>query len=303
MDMSQKMPGIQQLYCPRDGTAEVDIVAVHGLNGHAIETWTAQPGNICWLSHPDFLPKYVPKARVLSWGYNANVSSITRPTSANRILDHAQTLVSHLEADRQFEEASSRPIIFICHSLGGIIVKRAISYSASRKGPRSAHIQSIYTSTYGILFFGTPHHGSSKARLLGNLQRIAQLAIPKKAADFETGLVNALEEQSEILQNITDQFTPLMNEFRIYFFWEEEKTDLKYTKDLIVEEASAAPILDNTERCGIAADHRGMCKFNSPSLQGFRTAIAAIRCYSREAPEAIRTRHERALTALHESQV
>lgn len=99
---------------------------------------------------------------------------------------------------------------------------QAISYSASRKGPRSAHIQSIYTSTYGILFFGTPHHGSSKARLLGNLQRIAQLAIPKKAADFETGLVNALEEQSEILQNITDQFTPLMNEFRIYFFWEEE---------------------------------------------------------------------------------
>ncbi|KAG2010685.1 hypothetical protein GB937_007654 [Aspergillus fischeri] len=303
MDMSRRMLGIQQLYCPSDGTAEVDIVAVHGLNGHAVETWTARPENICWLSHPDFLPKYVPKARVLSWGYNANVSSITGPTSANGILGHAQTLVSNLEADRELGEATSRPIIFICHSLGGVIVKRALSYSASRKSPRSAHIQSIYTSTYGILFFGTPHHGSSKARLLANLQKIAQLAIPKKAANFETRLVKALEEQSEILQNITDQFAPLMAEFRIYFFWEEEETDLKYTKDLIVEEASAAPILDNTERCGIAADHRGMCKFNHPSLQGFRTAISAIRRYSREAPEAIRTRHESSLTVLHESQV
>ncbi|KAH3266597.1 hypothetical protein KXW55_005889, partial [Aspergillus fumigatus] len=99
-----------------------------------------------------------------------------------------------------------------------------------------------------------------------------------------------------MLQNISDQFAPVMAEFRIYFFWEEEETDLKYTKDLIVEEASAAPILENTERCGIAADHRGMCKFNHPSLQGFRTAISAIRRYSREAPEAIRARHERALT-------
>ncbi|KAH1719303.1 hypothetical protein KXX35_006201 [Aspergillus fumigatus] len=181
--------------------------------------------------------------------------------------------------------------------------KMALSYSASRKSPRSAHIQSIYTSTYGILFFETPYHGSSKARLLANLQKIAQLAIPKKAANFATRLVKALEEQSEMLQNISDQFAPVMAEFRIYFFWEEEETDLKYTKDLIVEEASAALILENTERCGIAADHRGMCKFNHPSLQGFRTAISAIRRYSREAPEAIRARHERALTVLHESQV
>ncbi|KAH2446205.1 hypothetical protein KXV83_000975 [Aspergillus fumigatus] len=278
--MSRRMLGIQQLYCPSDGTAEVDIVAVHGLNGHAVETWTARPENLCWLSHPDFLPKYVSMARVLSWGYNANVSSITGPTRANGILGHAQTLVSNLEADRE-----------------------ALSYSASRKSPRSAHIQSIYTSTYGILFFETPYHGSSKARLLANLQKIAQLAIPKKAANFATRLVKALEEQSEMLQNISDQFAPVMAEFRIYFFWEEEETDLKYTKDLIVEEASAALILENTERCGIAADHRGMCKFNHPSLQGFRTAISAIRRYSREAPEAIRARHERALTVLHESQV
>lgn len=181
--------------------------------------------------------------------------------------------------------------------------EQAIAYSASRKAPALAHIQSIYTSTYAILFFGTPHHGSSKARLLGSLQKVVRLAIPSAVANFENSLVDALKEQSETLQNINDQFAPLMAEFRIYFFWEQEKTDLKYTNDYIVEESSAAPILDNTERCGIAADHRGMCKFSNNRLQSFRTAISALRRYARDAPDVTRVRHARALKALQENQV
>lgn len=75
------------------------IVAVHGLNGDVVKTWTSE--NICWLNHPDFLPKYVKRARVLAWGYNANISSLTgKTTSSERILQHAQTLIAQLHADR-----------------------------------------------------------------------------------------------------------------------------------------------------------------------------------------------------------
>jgi len=78
------------------------IVAVHGLNGDSIKTWTSESEGVCWLSHPDFLPKYVNCARVLTWGYNANISSLTgKTTSSNRILQHAQTLVAQLDADRE----------------------------------------------------------------------------------------------------------------------------------------------------------------------------------------------------------
>ena len=89
-------------YDQTDMTLFVSLVAVHGLNGDSIKTWTSESHNICWLSHPDFLPKYVKRARVLVWGYNANIASLAGKTaSADRILQHAQTLVAQLQADRE----------------------------------------------------------------------------------------------------------------------------------------------------------------------------------------------------------
>lgn len=54
----------------------------------------------------------------------------------------------------------------------------------------------------------------------------------------------------------------------------------------IVDESSAAPILDNTERSGIAANHSQMCKFEGKSA-GYRTVAAALMRYVREAPDVI----------------
>lgn len=68
-----------------------------------------------------------------------------------------------------------------------------------------------------------------------------------------------------------------------------------------MDETSAAPILDNTERCGIAADHRGMCRFEKSTSQGFRTAVAALRRYSQEAPQVISSRLTKTAEMLSEN--
>lgn len=74
---------------------------MHGLNGDSIKSWTSESGDTCWLNHPDFLPKYVNRCRVLTWGYNANISTLMgKKTSSDRILQHAQTLIAELHADR-----------------------------------------------------------------------------------------------------------------------------------------------------------------------------------------------------------
>jgi hypothetical protein len=46
------------------------------------------------------LPKALRTARILTFGYNANVTSLLGSTSSDRVLQHAQTLVAELVADR-----------------------------------------------------------------------------------------------------------------------------------------------------------------------------------------------------------
>lgn len=167
---------------------------------------------------------------------------------------------------------------------------QALSYSKSRDASNITHLHTIYACTYGIIFFGTPHTGSRKAHLFASLEKLVATTIPKKALETDKALLRALEQDSEVLQEITDNFAPLMRRFHMYFFWEQERTDLKYTRDYIVEETSAAPILDNTERSGIAAGHREMCKFGTKDAAGFRTVVAALKRYESEAPTVIEAR-------------
>lgn len=57
--------------------------------------------------------------------------------------------------------------------------------------------------------------------------------VPSKVFDTDGQLLEALKEGSETLQNITDMFAPLMKNFRIYFFWEQEKTDFGTTRKYV----------------------------------------------------------------------
>lgn len=135
--------------------------------------------------------------------------------------------------------------------------------------------------------------------------------MPKQAVDSDGGLLDALKEGSEALQSVTDTFVPLMKNFHIFFFWEQEKTEMGLTKDYVrrfvclvsnrelkadagqvVEESSAAPILDNTERAGLPSDHKNICRFESPTAPGYRLVVATLIRYSREAPEVISHRWE-----------
>ena len=52
-----------------------------------------------WLK--DLLPSNLKNSRILTYGYNANVTAMLGKTSSDRILQHAQTLVAQLVADRE----------------------------------------------------------------------------------------------------------------------------------------------------------------------------------------------------------
>jgi hypothetical protein len=83
------------------------IVAVHGLNptntgSHAEMTWTAHNQNM-WLK--DFLPKKLPTARILLFGYNANVAF---ETSTAGVREQAENLLNRLKGKRKVRIAKFR---------------------------------------------------------------------------------------------------------------------------------------------------------------------------------------------------
>ena len=100
----------------------LDIVAVHGLMGHPYTTWVKgkDPNGKPWIS--DFLPSQPPHARVFSYGYD---SQVVRSSSVAGIPEFAANLLAWLKLRRRSESEKQRPLLFICHSLGGIIVKKA----------------------------------------------------------------------------------------------------------------------------------------------------------------------------------
>ena len=190
-------------------------------------------------------------------------------------------MIAELCADREQLEASQRPIIFICHGLGGLLLKRALALSEAKTKRSVQHLRSIYTSTYAILFMGVPHDGIRKETLL--------LACDaKNPSQFLLNLIQG----SEMLQEITDQFAPLMSRFCVYNFWEEHETSFRKKHAYMVEESSAAPVWDDVEKCGINATHSGMVKFRNITDNGYRVTAGALLRYLKSASKVIKTRWE-----------
>ena len=190
----------------------------------------------------------------------------------------------------QRKKALDRPIIFVCHSLGGLVVKRALIYCRSLTHQHVEHLRSVYVSTYGILFLGTPHNGSNMAKWATLLESICSFALPKKFLDSSPQLVETLKSNNETLQNINRLFSDFLDRFHIYFFHEGKPMDLKGTRQFIVDEDSAAPTINGVERMGIEADHSSMCKFDSENSPGYESVFDAIQRYADDSPKVIARR-------------
>ncbi|KAF2647561.1 TPR-like protein [Lophiostoma macrostomum CBS 122681] len=257
----------------------VDVVAIHGLYEDAIATWTDPISRTLWLR--DLLPEKVPDVRVLNYSYRVGALVTLGDETTDSIHTHAINLVAELYADRQLDDASERPIIFICHGFGGLLAKRALAYSHSRRNKAVEHLCSIYTSTYGILFMATPHNG---------INADTQLSPQKDHMPGVSHFVRKLLKGSEILNEINDQFAPLMKQFCVYNFWEELETQDGDHIARVVDQDSAAPAWDNVEKCGILATHSGMTKFSSHSDRAYRPVLEALTRYARRAHALVQAR-------------
>jgi len=228
---------------------------VHGFTGHPERTWSSNKTNPRALNdHPtanksleppskirrlnpfsrshhngdipnatvywprDLLPSTVPYARVLTYGYDTHIRHwIGAPVNRSTVYDIAWDLLVGLESERRTEP--SRPVLFVVHSLGGIVIKEMLRRS---KGCQlgQAYLRGIFESTIGIIFFGTPHAGADPR---SSLHHIAEKLAKAVGYSFNEQIVNTLLPSSERLRELRDEFGPMAEDrgWAIHSFQEQ----------------------------------------------------------------------------------
>lgn len=90
--------GLTEVYSSPE--PQVDVVFVHGLNGHPYNTWATHKPEVFWPA--DLLPAAVQDqhCRILTYGYDANVTAFIDGASKDHIHNHAEHLAARLVANR-----------------------------------------------------------------------------------------------------------------------------------------------------------------------------------------------------------
>jgi len=125
----------------RDRSNVVDIVALHGLNGHYYDTWSGKRQNsnlkYNWLESE--LRIQIPNARIMSYGYDSAIFS----KSIADVTTFADQLLEALMGFRSSSTERNRPLVFICHSLGGIVFKKVGLRLSDRTMPFQCSCSSV----------------------------------------------------------------------------------------------------------------------------------------------------------------
>ncbi len=138
------------------GARTRNVIFVHGLDGDLRGTWTSPLSpDAVW---PKWLAEDVEGLAVWSVGYEAPVSNWRG--SAMELSDRAANVLSRLLVEPTLREGE---LIFIGHSLGGLLVKQVLR-KATDAAPEDANAHSFVDRTRKVAFLATPHVGTDLAK-------------------------------------------------------------------------------------------------------------------------------------------
>jgi triacylglycerol esterase/lipase EstA (alpha/beta hydrolase family) len=152
------MTELHLLYTPKDRPALGHVIFVHGLGGDPFGTWRHDAGaESFW---PDWLANDVPQLVLHTLGYDA--SPVGWLGSTMPLTERAPNVLTEL----QTRELVEGPIVFICHSLGGLLVKQLLRHALEMQNEAW---RKIANQTKAVVFLATPHRGSNLASIIGNI--------------------------------------------------------------------------------------------------------------------------------------
>ena len=210
------------------GQTILDVVFLHGLDGSAFKTWSRKGTEFFW---PGWLAEEFEDVAVWTVDYDA-WSSGWRGHSMP-LQDRAVNLMAQL----QNHGIGERPLCFVAHSMGGLLVKEILLHAAEGR----TEFSSFAVATKGVVFLATPHTGS------GLTKAIKAFGVLYRG----TPAVEDLERNKAYLRHLSDRYRNWADQVRIrnLVFFETHAT-----KGLqVVDEASANPGFAGVTPIGVDA--------------------------------------------------
>ncbi|KAK2681960.1 NACHT nucleoside triphosphatase [Fusarium oxysporum f. sp. vasinfectum] len=237
----------------------LDIITIHGLQGY--ETWeypTHGLGDssktVFWVR--DFLPKDLPSARIFTYHYLS-----TAFCDGQGITQAADKLLNKLKNLQADNIERSRPLVFICHSVGGLLLQCALNKAFDNKGDTA--LNKIITATQGIIFLGTPNPTSE-----------LDISVSRIAAASET--TRSIMVDTQFMAQVLVRFASLSQynpPWRVVHCYEElplPGTDFRVV-DPSQEESWALPQLS------LYSHHLDLCRFRTQNDVSYIKVLQSLR--------------------------
>ena len=232
-----------------------DIIFVHGLGGDALSTWHPQGKAELENSWLTWLGEDLEDVGIWTIAYAAEPFRIRGDTLP--LAERATDIVELLNEN----ELGTRPIIFVTHSMGGLVVKQLLR-NACDYG--NSDWKKILGQTKGIVYLSTPHSGSNIAnwlKYIGSLVGRSESVRELEAND------SRLLELLEVHRN-----HDVLSQIPIKVYYETKPTRGVF----VVDRTSANPGIKGSPPLPVEKDHIGIAKPESREdrpYQGVRIFI------------------------------
>ncbi|KAI1307431.1 hypothetical protein F5Y03DRAFT_352235 [Xylaria venustula] len=257
--------------------ALIDIVFVHGLGGHSRRTWSKNyDPSLFW---PQLWLPFEPgfeSCRIFTFGYDAAFRGATK--SVSNVTDFAKELLFEMRfgKDESGEDLNlgASPIIFIGHSMGGLVTKKACLL-----GLQDANYQALVQAVSAIMFLSTPHRGTHLAKILNRVL----------SASFQSSrnFISDLDKGSSAIEEINEQFRHLAPKLSIWSFYETLATSIGPRQIMVLEKDSSVLGYPGEISRPLQADHHDVCKFSSPTDPNYIAVRNAIKTLVKQFRERV----------------
>jgi hypothetical protein len=282
---------------PAGAAQIIDIVAIHGIGAHPDESWCKNVGTaanaqwVNWLDKEDMLPAVAPHARIMRYGYQSQWFG------EGALRQNASTVAQRLllALKRKREEFKWRPLVFIAHCFGGLVVLKALVDARHDEDEWPG----VFTSTTGLIFLGTPFRGTEGMKPVEMLEAARS---QYQENEVQPAVLGILEPGNEFLQELVDQFGKtrmVASKAQVACFYELKSSNVgrivgkeNRTRFVVNRSSGCLDLSDATSAFSLSRTHFDMNKFGKPTEEDFEIVRDVVRKMVSAAHGAVIARYQ-----------